>query len=256
MHGDVAEIGPVAVGGDVGDAGRGRDAGERVAACPDVAPHFPGRVVVVLAVLLSPLAAKLEHGGETAEELEVPFGIGGREVDLGIPTTVGARHPGAARPVRQIERIRSRGLADGPLVRIGARSCGGPIDRDRECLCLGKPAFEGDVAVDRTGVVEAAVDEHGVELVFELGRDGARVVLQRGGAATIVDHRDRILRGAPGGNAEQAVASDRGAAVVDVGVGVGGDEGEITVPEFSLDISVDRAEREHEPARRFEIGGE
>ena len=112
------------------------------------------------------------------------------------------------------------------------------------------------VVVDRLGKRDGTVNRPGIELVLELRGEGAGVGELGGGAAAIVERGGIGRAFAAGDDRRQAVPPDRIAAIVDVGVVVGGDEGEIAVPKFALGVRVDGVEREHEIARRLEIGGQ
>lgn len=131
-----------------------------------------------------------------------------------------------------------------------------PVAGHAAALGFAEAALEGFVVVDGFGEREGSVEDEGVDLVFEFRRKRARVGEFGGGAAGVVQGGHRVGGGAVGPDAEHAVTGNGGAAVVGVGVVVGGDEGEVAVPKFALGVGVDGVEGEDEARGRLEVGRE
>ena len=212
-------------------------------------------------IFFVPLAAEFEREGKFPEGQD-PLGVQLARPNFGRPDVAAAVGAGAAvagssiGEIAQVIPVGSRGLPDRPFPGLSMGPRGRETARHTAALGARESALQGLIIIQRARIAGRPINDPGGELVFETRGKRAGVGELGGGAAAVVERGGIGRAFAAGDNRRQAVPADRIAAIVDVGVVVGGDEGEITVPEFALRVGVNGVEREHEIARRLEIGGQ
>ena len=255
-----ADIGPITRGGVFERACRGIGP-DRVAEGSGVGPDLDVAVTAVIAVFLVPLAAEFERDGKFPKRHD-PLGVQLARPDFGGPNITATVGPGAAvagrgiGEIAQVIPVGSRGLPDRPFPRLSMGPRGRETARHTAALGARESALQGLVIIQRTRVAGRPIDDPGGELVFKARGKRAGVGELGGGPAAVVERGGVGGGGAVGDDGCESVTPDGITTIVDVGIVVGGDEGEIAVPKFALGVGVDGVQREHEIARRLEIGGQ